>query len=260
MTSCGFPPVFVISMKRSVGRREAMKRELAGFDFEFIDAVDGEQLDEDRFRHRLQTEWWRIMRGRQLSPSEIGCFLSHYGVWQRIVDTRTPHALVLEDDARLAGGGGFADNVVELMGMTMEWDIVHLAPKRRYRLDRVFVVLRDGRRLIRFRRRHAGAVGYLISLEAAEALLHYCWRIRAPIDWLYAEWWENGLAFRVIEPGIVRHAGLPSTIKPLPKVRRSPLEHAAATLFRCADVVHLRAASWRERRPTDLPTDLYPPL
>ena len=31
---------------------------------------------------------------------------------------------------------------------------------------------------------------------------------RAPIDWLHAERWHNGLAFRAVDPGIVRHAGI----------------------------------------------------
>ena len=240
-----FPPIIVISLGRVAERRAAMQRELAGFDFEFFEAVDGNALDESLYRHRMQTEWWRLMRGRQLSPGEIGCFLSHYGVWQRIVETGTPFALILEDDARLEDA--FADRVEELMGMPMEWDVVHLAPKRRYLVDRVFVVLSDGRQLVRFRRRHAGAIGYLIRREAAEALLHYCWRIRAPIDWLYAEWWENGLAFRVVEPGIVRHAGMPSTIDPLPRARRSALERTAAAFFRYADILHLRAEARRTR-------------
>ena len=129
-----FPPIIVISLGRVAERRAAMQRELAGFDFEFFEAVDGNALDESVYRHRMQTEWWKLMRGRQLSPGEIGCFLSHYGVWQRIVETGTPFALILEDDARLEDT--FADRVEELMGMTVREIQAHLHELYRWRCRR----------------------------------------------------------------------------------------------------------------------------
>ncbi|MCY4503420.1 MAG: glycosyltransferase family 25 protein [Alphaproteobacteria bacterium] len=209
------PPIFVISLARDVERRAAIRQELAEFEFEFFDAVDGDKLDEEEHRHRMQTEWWRVMRGRELAPGQIGCLLSNWFIWQRMVEARTPHAIVLQDDARLEDE--FAVTIEEIMKADVEWDIVQLAPKRQYRIDRVLAVLDSGRRLVRYRRRFGGAVGYIIRMEAAEVLLHYCWRIRAPIDWLYAEWWQNGLVFLAVEPAIVRHAGVPPSIKTKPK-------------------------------------------
>jgi len=233
------PPIFVISLARETERRAAMQRELADFEFEFFEAVDGDRLGESDCQHRLHAEWWRVIRGRQLSPGEIGCFLSHYGLWQRLVEARTPCALILEDDARLEDG--FAIIVEEILKADVEWDIVNLAPKRRYRVDRMLAALDGVRWLVRYRRRFGGAVGYLIRLEAAEALLHYCWRIRAPIDWLYAEWWQNGLTYLAVDPAIVTHAGVSSTIKTKPKVKRTVVEHSAAAFYRLGDRLHRHA-------------------
>ena len=234
------PPIFVISLARDVERRAAMRQELAGFDFEFFDAVDGDRLDEADYRHRMQADWWRVMRGRELASGQIGCLLSNWLIWQRLVETGTPCAIILQDDARLEDG--FQVIIEEIMKADVEWDIVQLAPKRRYRIDKVLAALDGCRWLVRYRRRFGGAVGYLIRMEAAEALLHYCWRIRAPIDWLYAEWWQNGLRFYAVDPAIVRHAGVPPTIKTKPKVKRTMLEHLAATFYRWGDRLHLRAA------------------
>ena len=231
--SSAMPPIFVISLERDVERRVAMRQELAAFDFEFFDAVDGNELDESAYRHRMQTDWWRVMRGRELAPGQIGCLLSNWLIWQRMVEAGTPCAIILQDDARLEDG--FAVIVEEILKADVEWDIVNLAPKRQYRIDRMLAVLDGVRWLVRYRRRFGGAVGYLIRLEAAEALLHHCWRIRAPIDWLYAEWWQNGLAFLAVDPAIVRHAGVEPTIRTRPKAKRTVLEHAAAASYRLAD-------------------------
>ena len=238
-----FPPIFVVSLSRETERRAAMQRELAEFEFEFVEAVDENDLTEANYRHRLHADWWRRMRGRELSASEIGCFLSHYALWERIVAARIPCAIILEDDARLEDG--FSVIVEEILKAETRWDFVSLSPKRRYSVDRVLSVLDGSRSLVRFRRRFGGLVGYLIRREAAETLIHYCWGIRAPIDWLHAEWWHNGLRLYAVDPAIVRGAGLPSTIKTRTKAKRTALEHIAASFYRLSDRLHLLVARRR---------------
>ena len=235
------PPIFVVSLVREMERRARMRKELEAWrlDFDFFDAVDGAELAEDCYHHRMQEQWWRVMRGRRLSPGEIGCFLSHYALWQHLVDTGTQHAIVLEDDAVLEDG--FPVIIDAILKTYPDWDIVLLSPKKRYSAHRELAVLDGQRFLVRYRRRVGGCVGYLIRLEAAKVLLHYCWRIRAPIDWLYAEWWRNGLAFCAVDPAIVTHAGIGPTIRTLPKIKRTTLEHAAAASYRLADWLYLRS-------------------
>ena len=75
------PPIFVISLERDIERRAAMRQELAGFDFHFFDAVDGDELDEASYRHRIQADWWRVWLGRELAPGQIGCPLSSWLIW-----------------------------------------------------------------------------------------------------------------------------------------------------------------------------------
>lgn len=162
-----------------------MAQELTGFDFEFFEGVDGAALDVASFADRLDTMWFRIMRRRNLRPGEVGCFLSHYGLWERLVETRTPYALILEDDARLEDG--FREVVVDVMSIQDEWDIAYLAEtKNPQRMVGMIATLDKGRRLIQCRSRMSGR-GYLIRLEAAKVLLWFCWRIRSQIDDLYSK-------------------------------------------------------------------------
>lgn len=85
----------------------------------------------------------------------------------------------------------------------------------------------------------------IVGVSAAEALLHYCWRIRTPIDYLYTGWWDNGLRVYAVDPPVVRHAGMPSTFMTgkgkWPKLKRTPLERAAGYLHRRADMLLSRA-------------------
>lgn len=240
--SHAFPPVFVISLVRDAERREAMNRELAGIEFKFFDAVDGRKLDESHYRRRMQADWWRVMRGRRMSPGMIGCFLSHYALWEHLVETGTPYAVILEDDARLDGEfTAVVGKIMETAAAT-KWDVVVLSAKRQYPIDLALAFLHGNRWLVRHKRRIGGGTrGYLIRREAAGALLHYCWRIRAPMGWLHSEWWQSGLAFLAVDPAVVRDAGLPSSIGPQPKVKRTASEHMAAAAYRLADRLYRRA-------------------
>ena len=217
-----------------------MKKELAGIDFRFFDAVDGRELDESEYQHRMQVDWWRVMRGRRMSPGMIGCFLSHYALWEHLVETGTPYAIVLEDDTRL--DDGFPAVIESVMAANVNWDVALLSVKKRYAVDRVVAPLGAGRSLVRHKRRVGGGTrGYIIRLEAAQVLLHYCWRVRAPMGWLHGEWWLSGLTYLAVEPAVVLDTGLPSTIGTQHRVRRTVTEHTAATLYKLADRFYRRA-------------------
>ena len=45
-------------------------------------------------------EFSEPFHGRPLTFGEIGCFMSHYNIWQETVDRNLDTVLVLEDDIR----------------------------------------------------------------------------------------------------------------------------------------------------------------
>jgi len=88
-------PVYVISLKDAVERRSLITQHLnaLGIEHEIVDAVRGDALS----REYLQ----EINPARNMSPGQIGCYLSHIRLYERIVAQQTPVALVLEDDTVL---------------------------------------------------------------------------------------------------------------------------------------------------------------
>lgn len=227
------PPIFVVSLERCPERRAAMHHRLssAGLEYQFFSGVDGKKLKKSDYGHRWRGEWWRVMRGRQLSPGEIGCFLSHWNLWEQLVLTQTSCAIVLEDDCILSDD--FAAVVAEILAVEWKWDIVLLSARKRYAIDKMLCKIGDnGRRLVRFKRRVGTTGAYLIHLHAARRLVDYCYEIRAPIDWCYAEWWLNKLAFYAVSPGITKSDPVPSIIGVPPKERRVLSEHITALRYR----------------------------
>ena len=94
---------YVVNLARAEDRRAFMTRQFEdlGFtDFELFEAVDGRTLDLDKAP--LYNRQKRLaLYGIDLTPGEVGCYLSHYEVFRRIHDSGQARALVLEDDVTL---------------------------------------------------------------------------------------------------------------------------------------------------------------
>lgn len=90
-------PVFILSLPDAAARRARSARHHArlGIACTIIDGVDGRRLDE-------AARQAAVAPGVSLSPSEIGCHLSHARAWEAIVASGAPCGVVLEDDGLIA--------------------------------------------------------------------------------------------------------------------------------------------------------------
>ncbi len=88
---------FVISMLRSPERRQRAQDELAktSLDWQFLDAVDGKLLGSNILGY--DSERVKNLLGFELTPGEIGVFMSHKKAWQACLDKNIP-TLIFEDD------------------------------------------------------------------------------------------------------------------------------------------------------------------
>ena len=89
-------PVYVISLENARERRALIKAHLDGLniEYELSDAVEGIKLNQD-YREKVNPT-------KNMSPGALGCYLSHIRVYEQIVATQTPVALILEDDTVLS--------------------------------------------------------------------------------------------------------------------------------------------------------------
>ena len=200
-------PVYVISLTRALDRRADITRRLnaAGIDYEIIDAVDGNQLDLSTLKNRLRQDKFRAKYDRDMKRGEIGCFLSHYNLWQRIVKEQTPFALVLEDDAEW--DDDFFATVRDVLQSKYYWNVVHLTKKpNAWRINSVLETVGNNRKLARYKYPMGGAVAYLIDLDGAKKLLPHCSEITALVDAQWLNYWQCNLYFYHVQPSPVRNA------------------------------------------------------
>lgn len=94
-------PTFIVSLPKDRERREYLERQLTalGMPFSVFDAVHGKSLSPEELAANYDADKAVRLFNREMSRGEIGCALSHVGIYRQMVEQDIPHALILEDDA-----------------------------------------------------------------------------------------------------------------------------------------------------------------
>ncbi len=191
-------PVYLVNLPRAKPRRKFALGQLAdiGATPVMVDAVDGRELNLDQLIADgfYDPEKADEAFSRQLSLPEIGCSMSHYNIYQKIVERDDPVSLVLEDDALLLPG--FADKLqLAYQELPQGWGLLNLnCPCKRYERVGQTIVKYDGVGSL-----PVASSAYLISKLGAELMLDNTLPLRYPADSLVG----RGLRWGVETYGVV---------------------------------------------------------
>jgi glycosyl transferase family 25 len=203
------PHTFVIGEAGSVRTQSFFAHsQSVGFEAELSPAVflTGEPSWTEHYDHisRLSTMGYGLTRG------EVGCFLAHRKVWQKIVEGSERVCLVLEDDARWIAP---ADTEVALAADAIAGRpmLVRLLsqPQRSYRIWRN---LSSSSSLFLPTRPSDLSVAYLITREAAVRLLEASERFIWPVDRFFNFGYLHGVDVLHLAPEKVYHEDTVSLI------------------------------------------------
>lgn len=128
---------FIINLERCPDKKQRMIERMKQFpeiEYEFFNAIDGQKIDKDYLDNNgfeILNEWNDPFHNRKTTKGEIGCFLSHYFVYQKSKDLKNDITLILEDDAV------FEDNFLENLKNTInnfskkgsDYDMCYLSRK-----------------------------------------------------------------------------------------------------------------------------------
>ncbi|XP_066112162.1 inactive glycosyltransferase 25 family member 3 [Saccopteryx bilineata] len=174
-TKMGFDEVFVISLARRPDRRERMLSSLWEMEISgrVVDAVDGRTLNSSILRSLgvdLLPGYQDPYSGRTLTKGEVGCFLSHYSIWEEVVARGLARAVVFEDDVRFASN--FKRRLERLLeeveAEKLPWDLIYLGRKQVNPEEEVAV---EGLPHVVVAGYSYWTLAYVLSLEGARKLL-----------------------------------------------------------------------------------------
>ncbi|MET2852556.1 glycosyltransferase family 25 protein [Vibrio owensii] len=201
--------VIVISLKRSIERRERIKEQLgqAGIEFSFLDAVDAEETNFP-YSERRNDRLTRKRFGYKLVDSEVACFASHFKAWSAALELNEP-LLVLEDNCDLSTE--FFEYYQHLPEIAAGFDFLKLcatSPKKFKNIKEV-----DSKvKIIRYYRRTCGIMGYIISPKAAQSFIQNATQFIEPVDDYMEKPHKHGIFTYCLKPDLVTRAKIDSTI------------------------------------------------
>jgi len=201
---------FVVSMTNAQDRRETFSYNAINSNVEwaFFDACTrlAPGLDYDPARSTSKF-------GRSLTKGEIGCYSSHYSLWQQLLeDDGADQYLIIEDD------------------VLIDWAMVEALAKRHFAQEdihylRLFyknpvpsILLERGfgssqHCLIELYGWAWGTQAYFITKQGAQAMIQACQQILMPLDDQMDRSWEHGIPNLAIFPAPAIESAVPSQIE-----------------------------------------------
>lgn len=214
--------VVVLTLDGTTDRQKSISEQFRQMNlgFEFHYGVDGRKGEHPLFRHYDPEERLKA-KGEPLSPGQLGCFASHYQLWERVVETGEP-MLVLEDDASI--DHSLFEQFVELASSLPEqYECIRLFCKKSRRRYELPLETRGPFVICKYLRGPMLTVGYYITPSGAKKFLAGAGRWTLPVDIYMDEFWKNGVECYGITPYCVKNdPGFDSVIGYIPKKKKPP--------------------------------------
>jgi len=134
--------------------------------------VVGSQLDLDNLKQEN-------ILSSDLRKGEVGCYLSHVGIWKICVEKKLPYVLILEDDADIKKEHvkDINKSLKELNSVCPDWDIFFLSRSK----VKEPIISKIGKHLA-LPKPSYGAFAYALSFRGACSLLEKSLPICQPLD------------------------------------------------------------------------------
>ncbi|MDE2486036.1 MAG: glycosyltransferase family 25 protein [Alphaproteobacteria bacterium] len=195
-------PIFVINLKTSADRRKAAEDQLLaqGLTPTFVEAVDGRRISDAEVAALVDFQGRLRRAPKPLNRAEIGCYLSHCAVLERIVAEDIAQALVMEDD--LLATPELAPVLDAIATRTLpSYEMIKVGISELQ--TKPFTPIMALTAISSLVRRHNvvnSNMAYVITRAGAERFLTRARPIRYPVDVAMNRSWRHGMDILSVDP------------------------------------------------------------
>ncbi|MDH2997829.1 hypothetical protein A1D22_00570 [Pasteurellaceae bacterium LFhippo2] len=200
-------PIFIINLETSIDRKLFITQQFESlsqlFDYQFFPAIYGKNNPNHPLFSKYNKNKRLIRKGNEMSLSQLGCFASHYLLWEKCVELNQP-IIVLEDDSIIQ------DNFLECyhyLNNSADIEFSWLSPPAfKGSKGKTITQLENSNTiLISTVEKHDNTTGYYLTPKAAQSFIRTYQEWIFEVDVSMQRFWENN---------VQAHEFVPACIKP----------------------------------------------
>jgi glycosyl transferase, family 25 len=209
--------IFVINLESSTDRKNNVQVQLNKMELtaEFFNAIDGNSHEHPIFK-KYDPDLRMKRKGKLLSKGQLGCFTSHFLLWNKCVQLNHP-IIVLEDDAYI-----FENRFLKFLEssklFSSTYECVRLFDNRTKHHSAILVEKFEGFHIAKFTKGHMRATGYYLTPKGAKKFIRHAEPLFLPVDIYMDRFWKNRVeCFGTIPACLTNDPSFDSTIGYDPK-------------------------------------------
>lgn len=196
--------ILIINLDRSTERWAAISQQFEAWNYpgvsvERFPAIDGN--DDGQIAPYLSLVSQRrakLVKARSLTPTQIGCYASHYKAWQQCLESHE-ELIIVEDDASIDICQ--LERFVAMSADLPSWlNCVRLSSNHTKKAKARCVFENEYFSVLRFSKAHMTTVGYYITPDGAARLLEKSNPWYLPVDLFMGEGWRHTVQCFGINP------------------------------------------------------------
>ena len=200
-------------------------------DFTFFDAINGE-TEHPPILNDYSNEKRLAKKGYSLNPGELGCFASHYSLWQKCFLLNEP-IVILEDDIQF--NEHLNTVLVCIEKYIQQLGLVRLSRTLKPSFIKLFSMPNESM-MVKYTKPAKGGMGYVLSPKAAKKLINKTKDWHDPADdFLEKEWLHNVKIFGVEPPCLTHDFEINSEIGERKKCVQPVLKRVRREIYRSSE-------------------------
>ena len=232
--------IYIINLEKSKERRDFISNQFDNLpqkiDYQFFKAVYGKEEPNHPLFSKYNEKKRFARKGHYMSLSQLGCFASHYLLWQKCIELNQG-IIVLEDDAIIHSN--FLEEFISSDKNHFEflW-LSPPAPAKRNQKGKMIYSL-DKIEITCYKEGWGNATGYFITPKSAKKLLDYCEEWILDVDIMMERYWENKVDYLAlspfcVEPDLSKESNIPVDKK---QGKRSLIVKIKRELYKVQDTI-----------------------
>ena len=234
--------IYIINLEKSIDRRDFISKQFNNLprkiDYQFFKAVYGKEEPNHPLFLKYNEKKRFERKGHYMSLSQLGCFASHYLLWQKCIELNQG-IIVLEDDAIIHSN--FLEALEFISSDKNHFEFLWLSPPARAKRNQKgkMIYSLDKIEITRYKEGWGNATGYFITPKSAKKLLDYCEEWILDVDIMMERYWENKVDYLAlspfcVEPDLSKESNIPVDKK---QGKRSLIVKIKRELYKVQDTI-----------------------